>query len=85
MSTKTAQLAYRLTAEEKKKLENIATETKVPAGQIVGILVSEYIAAKEKYGNQVFFPPKYHTFESIKIQEELDAQQEQRDAFEKTA
>jgi hypothetical protein len=73
MSTKTAQLAYRLTPEEKSKLESIAKDTKVPAGQIVGILVSEYIAAKENHGNQVFFPPKYHTFESIKIQEEIDA------------
>ena len=67
MSKKTAQLAYRLTPEEKVKLEKIAAETRVPAGQIVGILVSEYISAKEQFGNQLFFPPKYHTFESINL------------------
>lgn len=72
MSKKTAQLAYRLTPEEKVKLEQIATGTRVPAGQIVGILVSEYIAAKEQYGDQLFFPPKYHTFESINLQNSLN-------------
>ena len=72
MSKKTAQLAYRLTPEEKTKLEQIAKETRVPAGQIVGILVSEYISAKEQHGNQVFFPPKYHTFESVNFHSTLD-------------
>jgi len=65
-------LAYRLTPEEKTKLERIAGEIRVPAGQIAGILVREYIAAKKRDGDQLFFPPKYHALESIKLNRSLD-------------
>ncbi len=64
--------SYRLTESSKSALSTIAEELKVPPGLIVATLVEEYIAAKSRYGNQVFYPPKFHTFESIKAQEEAD-------------
>ncbi|MDF7809670.1 hypothetical protein P4E94_19685 [Pontiellaceae bacterium B12219] len=65
--------SYRIDEDIKNELEKIAAQMKIPAGQLVAVLVEEYIEAKQKYGNQVFYPPKFHTFESIKIQEEIDS------------
>lgn len=65
--------SYRLSDSEKEELERIAESMKIPAGQLVAVLVEAYIESKNKYGNQVFYPPKFHTFESIKIQEDIDA------------
>ena len=64
--------SYRLSEEEKEELERIADTMKIPTGQLVAVLVESFIASKNKYGKQVFYPPEFHTFESIKIQEEID-------------
>ncbi len=64
--------SYRLFEEDKEALERVAAGMKIPAGQLVAVLVDAYIEEKKKYGNQVFYPPRFHTFESIKIQDEID-------------
>ncbi len=64
--------SYRLTETSKAALNAISGELKIPSGQLVAVLVEAYIEEKTKYGNQVFYPPRFHTFESIKFQEEID-------------
>lgn len=64
--------SYRLSENSKETLNAIAESMKIPAGQLVAVLVEAFIEEKKKYGNQVFYPPRFHTFESIKIQEKLD-------------
>lgn len=64
--------SYRLSENSKNALNEIAKRMKIPAGQLVAVLIEAYIDEKKKYGNQVFYPPKFHTFESIKIQERID-------------
>lgn len=56
----------------KSEFESIADELNLSSAGLAGILIESFLESKKKYGNQVFYPPKFHTFESIKIQEEID-------------
>lgn len=71
--------SYRLTENSKAALSAIAEELKIPSGQLVAVLVETYIEEKIRYGNQVFYPPRFHTFESIKFQEGIDKTNAERE------
>ena len=70
--TKTGRISASITPSDKEEFEAVAFELGVTAAGLAATLLEGYLAHRKKYGNQVFYPPKFHTFESIKIQEEAD-------------
>ncbi|MEE9369361.1 MAG: hypothetical protein V3V05_10950 [Pontiella sp.] len=69
---KAGRMSVNLTPTDKSDFENIAETLGISAGGLATKLIESYLYSKKVYGNQVFYPPKYHTFESIKIQEDID-------------
>lgn len=72
--------SYRITEEDKAALEKLSKEMKIPAGQLVGALVENYIQAKEKYGKKLIWPPEFNYFTDS---ETAQSSQEKRDASAK--
>ncbi len=62
--------SYRLSEEDKEKLEKVADRLKLPAGQLVATLVQCYIEQYEQ-GLNLIWPPKfdYYTYTETKIQQ----------------
>jgi hypothetical protein len=71
--------SYRLSEKDKKAVENIAEEMKIPAGQIVAVLVETYIEARQKHGKKLVWPPEFNYFTG----ETQQATQDKRDALNK--
>ncbi|QBG46547.1 hypothetical protein EGM51_03730 [Verrucomicrobia bacterium S94] len=69
---KTGRIMANVSDSDKSEFERIASELRLSSAGLAGILIESFLESKRKYGNQLFYPPKFHTFESIKIQEEID-------------
>lgn len=65
---KTAQLAYRLTDDEKIAITRIADEFKMKPAEIVSILVAQFIDARQKHGKHLIWPPEFNYFPDIETQ-----------------
>jgi hypothetical protein len=62
---KTAQLAYRLSEEEKAAITEIAGELRMKPAEIVSILMAQFIQARRKYGNRLIWPPEFNYFPTV--------------------
>ncbi|MDF7809668.1 hypothetical protein P4E94_19675 [Pontiellaceae bacterium B12219] len=70
---KTGRMTANVSDSDKEEFEEIAYKLGQTSAGLAAMLIESYLESKRKYGNQVFYPPKFHTFESIKIQEEIDS------------
>ena len=70
---KTGRMTANVSDSDKREFEDIADSLGQTAAGLAAMLIESYLEERRKRGNQVFYPPKFHTFESIKIQEEIDA------------
>ncbi len=73
--TKTGRISASITPSDKEEFEAVAFELGMTASGLAATLLESYLTHRRKYGNQVFYPPKFHTFESIKLQEEAERSQ----------
>ncbi|MGE4489880.1 MAG: hypothetical protein AB7E95_10100 [Kiritimatiellales bacterium] len=72
--------SYRLSEEDKKALEKLANNMKIPAGQIVAVLVETYIEAKKQHGKKLIWPPEFNYFTNSETEQDA---QDKRDASAK--
>ncbi len=62
---KTAQLAYRLTDEEKAAITEIADAMRMKPAEIVSIVMAQYIEAKKEHGKRLLWPPEFNYFVDV--------------------
>lgn len=71
---KTAQLAYRLTEDEKEAITILADEMRLKPAEIVSLVMAQFIDARKKYGNRLIWPPEFNYFPELKTrQDAIDA------------
>ncbi len=63
---KTAQLAYRLTDEEKAAITKIADELLMKPAEIVSIVMAQFIKSRKKHGKYLIWPPEFNYFTAVK-------------------
>jgi len=59
---KTAQLAYRLTDEEKEAITAIAEEMQMKPAEIVSIIMAQFIKFRKKSGTRMVWPPEFNYY-----------------------
>ncbi len=74
---KTAQLAYRLTEEEKASITEIAGKLRMKPAEIVSLVMSQFVDAQRQHGHHLVWPPEFNHFPSSSktTQEETDSSQ----------
>lgn len=72
---KTAQLAYRLTEEEKAAITEIAGKLRMKPAEIVSLVMAQFIDAHHQHGHHLVWPPEFNHFaaSSKTAQEETDS------------
>jgi hypothetical protein len=70
MSKKTESVGFRLTSEQKTEFDSVAEDLGITPGSLAGSIIIRYLKARKKHGDQLFFPPSFHTYETIMIQHE---------------
>lgn len=68
---KTAQLAYRLSDEEKAAITEIADEMRMKPAEIVSIVMAQFIRARQEKGNRLIWPPEFHYFPAVPTSQDL--------------
>ena len=59
---KTAQLAYRLSDEEKAAISLIADELCMKPAELVSVVTAQFIKARQNHGNRLLWPPEFTYF-----------------------
>jgi hypothetical protein len=78
---KTAQLAYRLTDEEKLVLTKIAGELRMKPAEIVSIVMAQFITARKKHGRYLIWPPEFNHFVAMSSKQDLLAAEDGGDSY----
>ena len=75
---KTAQLAYRLTEEEKAKISKISEELRMKPAEIVSLIMAQFVDARQQHGHHLIWPPEFNYFPASAqtVQEDADASSE---------
>lgn len=73
---KTAQLAYRLTEEEKIAITEIAYGLRMKPAEIVSIVMAQFVEARQQHGHHLIWPPEFNYFpaNSKSTQEQADSE-----------
>ena len=67
---KTAQLAYRLTEEEKAAITEDAGEMRMKPAEIVSLVMAQFVEARRENGNRLIWPPEFNYFPSTASKQE---------------
>ncbi len=70
---KTAQLAYRLTEEEKQAITEISEEFLLKPAEIVSTILAQFISAHKKYGKRLIWPPEFNYYISSKTKQDINS------------
>ena len=82
---KTAQLAYRLTDEEKGAITEIAHELRMKPAEIVSIVMAQFIEARQDHGKHLIWPPEFNYFPKTPSHQELLLAAEKSDTYTPTS
>ncbi len=67
---KTAQLAYRLTDEEKASITEIADTMRMKPAEIVSIVMAQFIDARKERGARLIWPPEFNYYPAFQSKQE---------------